>query len=442
MKVFISVLTNKLITFACKLFKFNGTQYPGAFVQDHIDNHILDKIKYPNITIAVTGSAGKGSACILIKHILEDAGYSVALNETGSNGINGATSMILNNCTLTGRFKKDVLLLECDEQHLKLIWRKVKPKFLLITNITRDQPTRNYMPENIFNQISSVITKDMHLVINGDDPILTRLTLTHKGKISTFSIDKMSDDIKKPLLNNIDFAYCPVCNKKLKYSYYHYGHLGKFECPNKDFGNPKIDYLATKVDLEKQNIKINNNDVYINKNVIYAAYATLGAYAMCNTVGIDENTILSALNNDKVPNSLGKEFEYKDHKIVMLETKNENNLSYYQGCKYIREQKGLKSVIMGFEKVSKRYKDSDLSWLYDINFELLNDKNIDKIFVFGRFKYNIATRLEFAGIEKKKIVFIDDASQILDIAVQKTKGDIYTMIWYDMVDTVLSKVGA
>jgi hypothetical protein len=126
----------------------------------------------------------------------------------------------------------------------------------------------------------------------------------------------------------------------------------------------------------------------------------------------------------------------------MLETKNENNLSYYQGCKYIREQKGLKSVIMGFEKVSKRYKDSDLSWLYDINFELLNDKNIDKIFVFGRFKYNIATRLEFAGIERKKIVFIDDASQILDIAVQKTKGDIYTMIWYDMVDTVLSKVGA
>lgn len=441
MKVFFAILINKLITFTCKLFKFNGTQFPGAFIQDYIDKNILDKIKYPKITIAVTGSAGKGSACSLIKHILIDAGYSVSLNDNGSNGINGATTMILNNCSLKGKFKSDVLLLECDERHLKLIWNKVKPKYLLITNITRDQPTRNFMPEYIFNTIKEAITKDIHLIINADDPILSRLTLTHKGKITTFSIDKMKDDITYPLLNNVDFAYCPICHKKLKYAYYHYGHLGSYYCENNDFKHPTANYIATNVNLDKQNIKINNNDVYINKNVIYAAYATLGAYALTNIIGVDEETILNSLNNNKVPNSLGKEFNYKNHKIIMLETKNENNLSYYQGCKYIKAQSGLKSVILGFERVSKRYKESDLSWLYDINFELLNDKHIDKIFIFGRFKYDLAQRLEFANIDKNKIVFINDASKILDIAVRKTKGDIYTMIWYDMVDTVLNKVG-
>ena len=58
-----------------------------------------------------------------IKHILEDSGYSVALNESGSNGIIGSTTMILNNCSLKGKFKKDCLLLECDERHLKLVFK-------------------------------------------------------------------------------------------------------------------------------------------------------------------------------------------------------------------------------------------------------------------------------------------------------------------------------
>ena len=73
MKVFIAVLMNKLITFVCKLFSFNGAQFPGAFVYDHIDKNILDKIKHPKITIAVTGSSGKGTTCNLIKNIWKNS---------------------------------------------------------------------------------------------------------------------------------------------------------------------------------------------------------------------------------------------------------------------------------------------------------------------------------------------------------------------------------
>ena len=441
MKKIIAILINKFITLLCKIFKFNGTQFPGSIVYDYIDKDILSKIKYPKITIAVTGSAGKGSACALIKHILLDAGYSVAINETGSNGINGSISMILNNCTLSGKFKKDVLLLECDERHLKYIWKKIKPNYLLITNITRDQPTRNATPENVFNDICKVIDDSIHLIINGDDPLLTRLKHTHKGKITTFGIDKIKDDIKEPLLNNIDFSYCPICHKKLDYAYYHYGHLGNFKCNNCDFERGKIDYNVTKVDLDNQSINVDNNNLFIESNVIYAAYATVTAYTICKTIGIDEKIIVNSLNKNKVKKRLGREFNYKNHKIILFEVKNENNLSYYQGCKYISSQKGLKSVILGFDKVSKRYKDSDLSWLYDINFELLNTKDLDKIFLFGRFKYDLATRLDFAGIDIKKIIYVDNINDLLDIAVKNTKGDIYVYDVYKYIDIITNKVG-
>lgn len=441
MKKFIAILLNKFITLICKLFKFNGTQFPGSIVYDYIDKDILSKIKYPKITIAVTGSAGKGSACQIIKKILEDQGLSVAINETGSNGINGSISMILNHCTLSGKFKNDVLLLECDERHLKYIWKKKKPNFLLITNITRDQPTRNSTLENVFNDINKVIDDSIHLIINGDDPLLTTLKYTHHGKITTFGMNNMKDDIKSPLLNNIDFAYCPICHKKLKYAYYHYGHLGDFKCLNCDFKRTNINYIASDIDLDNQKIKINKNEVFINQNVIYSAYATLAAYAVSNVVGIKEEKIISSLNKQQTSNRLRKERIYKKHKIITIEAKNENNLSYYQGCKYIVSQKGLKSIILGFDHVSKRYKDSDLSWLYDINFELLNDKSIDKIFLFGRFKYDLATRLEFAGISEDKIIFIDKIDNILDIVVKNTKADIYVYDVYKYINEFMDKVG-
>ena len=117
---------------------------------------------------------------------------------------------------------------------------------------------------------------------------------------------------------------------------------------------------------------------------------------------------------------------------MMLETKNENNLSYYQSCEYIREQKGTKTVILGFENVSRRYKENDLSWLYDVNFELLNDDTIDKIFCIGRFRYDVKTRLEYARIDKNKLVLVDDLNNLLNLVETKSTGDIYTMVCFDM----------
>ena len=58
----------------------------------------------------------------------------------------------------------------------------------------------------------------MHIVINADDPLLSRLKLTHKGKITTYGMDEIVSDKKETTLKSIDFAYCPVCNNKFGYN--------------------------------------------------------------------------------------------------------------------------------------------------------------------------------------------------------------------------------
>ena len=123
MKKIILIILVKLSTFILKILGKNATVFPGKIAYD-ADNFILDKIKYPKYVIAVTGSAGKGSTTSVIAHILRNAGLSVSYNQFGSNGIYGVTSLVLQNSTIFGKFKKDVLLVEIDERHIKLAFNK------------------------------------------------------------------------------------------------------------------------------------------------------------------------------------------------------------------------------------------------------------------------------------------------------------------------------
>lgn len=438
---FLSIIVCKLVTKICKLFGKNGSVYPGNIVYSLLrQKNILDKIKYPKLVIAVTGSSGKGSTTEIINHILTDAGYDVCYNQNGSNGILAAMTLILNNCSLSGKFKHDVLLLECDERHLKLIFNKNKMTHLVITNVTRDQPARNGHPDIVFKDIVNAIGPKTKLILNSDDPLVNRLTLDKPYKYVTYSVKKTSDSYLKSNIDIRDYAYCPVCHKKLKYNYYHYGHIGSYSCPNGCFSNEASNYTVNEVNYNKHSIKINDVDIYLNKDVLFAVYNTVAAYAVCDYIGINKEIIVKSLNENKLSSKRGKVLSLDNRPLTMLETKNENNLSYYQSLKFIKNQKGNKTVILGFDNVSRRYKFNDLSWLWDVEFELLNDKNIDKIFVVGRFRYDIITRLEIAEIDPKKIIIVDDLDNLINLVKTKSIGDIYTMVCFDMTANILNKL--
>ena len=433
------ILINKFLTLTCKIFGRNGSQFPGA-ISYNINQHILEKIKYPKYVIGVTGSSGKGTTTNFIYHILKDAGVDVVYNSSGSNGIRGITTLILNNCSIFGKFKHDVLLLELDEKHLHLAFGKNKMTHLVLTNITRDQPARNGSPDLIYDAIFNALDGTTTLILNADDPCLNKATLSYPGKIVTYGINKTKDSYNKKENFSVDNAYCPNCHKKLIYSYYHYGHIGSYYCPNCDFKRKTPDYVATKVNLENQTMLINKNEVHLNKNFLFTAYATVAAYALCQTIGIKEKDILHALNEDVIPSKRGHEYTIDHRKVTMLESKNENALSYYQSLKYIVNEKGKKVVILGFDNVSRRYKYNDLSWLWDVDFELLNDESIEKIVLIGRFKWDVLVRLKYAKIKQNKIILIDDMNNLIPTIKEKTKGEIYTMVCFDMTEIIQKKI--
>ena len=151
-------------------------------------------------------------------------------------------------------------------------------------------------------------------------------------------------------------------------------------------------------------------------------------------------TVTAALNKNIKEAKRGHNYLVKTRNITMLESKNENCLSYYQSIKYIIDQKGTKTVILGFDNVSRRYKFNDLSWLYDVDFEMLNDDSIDKIICIGKFRYDVANRLNYANIDKNKLILVDKTSDILNTAINNSKGDIYTMVCFDMTTIIKNQI--
>ena len=435
----IQIELNKLITYVCKKFGKNATVFPGTITYN-MRQSILTKIKYPKYVIGVTGSSGKGTTTDLIATTLKKAGLNVVYNDSGSNGIRAITTTILNNCNYKGEMQCDVLLLEIDERHLHLAFSKNKLTHLVITNITRDQPARSGSPDLIYNYIFKTVDEKTTLVINADDPTVAKAKVDFKGKIITYGLDKTKDSKNENNSKSLDSAYCPNCHKKLKYDFYHYGHIGSYKCPCCDFSRNPLDYEATNLNLSKKTLKINGQNLKINKDILYAAYNTIAAYALCKTIGIDDKILDDTLNKNIKEAKRGHEYIINNRKITMLESKNENNLSYYQSIKYIVDSKGKKTVILGFDNVSRRYKFNDISWLYDVDFEMLNNKDIDKILCIGRFRYDVATRLEYAKINRKKIILVDNLDDIINITLNETKGDIYTMVCFDMTAILKKKI--
>ncbi len=431
MKMFIAVLANKIINFMSQILAKKEGSVIGGYWVLKIFPDILSKVQFPKFIIGITGSSGKTSTTELTYHILTKSGYTVDYNKSGSNAINGITSLILKNTSLKGVYKKDVLLMELDEKYMKEIFKYFSPTHLVITNITRDQPPRNAHPYNIYNEINKVVNDKIHLILNADDPLVKRISLNHNGKVTFYGIDKNSYSAN-PILNNVDAAYCPMCHSKLKYNFYQYGHIGNYKCENCDFKRGKPDFLAHNIDVKNREIYINKNYVSLPSNFLYSVYFTLAAYSLVSVIGIKNENILNALNIDKLKPKRLNIYSLNNRKWQMLASKNENNLSYKQSIDYIVKDPGYKTIILGFENSSRRYMENDISWLWDIDFEDLNDKKIDKILIIGRFKYDILTRLMYANIDKNKLILIENVNNIISVIKKKTKGTIYSMVCFDM----------
>ena len=406
MRKFLAILICRLGTFVGRLIG-KGTSMPGKFALK-ICPDILKRIQMPKTIVAVTGSNGKTSTVEMIAAVLKDSGKTVAYNSEGSNQIEGVTTMILNSCTLGGKMKQDVLLIESDERYTKFTFKWFHPTHYVITNLYRDQLTRNGHPEWVYDAIKESIFDDTRLILNADDPMVS-LFGQNRENVVWFGLDHCETDSGEYQGTYHDFLYCPVCGRPMEYDYYHFSHVGKYHCPSCGYHRHDTDYAVTVIDLKNSEITVCGRDkIKLAFRSIYNIYNILATYTICSLLGIEGKEIAKVTGNYILKNGRYIEFTLGKHDGTFLISKHENSVSYDMSFRYAAEQKEKCSVSVIVDAVSRKYFTSETSWLWDIRFDWLNSPDIENVYLCGKYCNDLAMRLSFSRVPEDKIRVFGD----------------------------------
>ena len=371
---------------------------------------------------------GKTSTTELICKIFEDNGYKVGCNREGSNLTEGVTTMILNACSLNGECKKDVLIIESDERYLRHTLKHFRPKYLVVLNLYRDQLGRNGHPELIYDIIKEAITDDIHLVLNADDPLVASYGF-NRDNVTYFGMSKNDFSTDEFVGAANDGAFCPICKEPMEYDFYHYNHIGSYKCKACGYKRVEPQHAVTSLDLPNKQLTINNkHKITMDLSSVFTAYNLLAAFAVAKLVGVKEDKIVEPLNEYVLQNGRVQKYDINGKPCTILMAKHENTVSYNQNLLHIVREKIPSTVVLILDDVSRRYFTVETAWLWDIDFELLKSDSVKKIIIGGRYVHDYTTRIEFAGVDMKKVVGFENLDDMMKEVKEKTKGDMIYLV--------------
>ena len=411
MKNFFIILIIKIIYLGLKILGKNGGNLLGKLAFDWNPNiFCYFKIKAP--IIAVTATNGKTMTNNAIGYTLKQAGKKVISNTEGNNMETGILSPLLKHCTLTGKIKADYLVFEVDEGYIPVVFKDLKLDTLVILDFFRDQLDRNGEVESLILRINEFLkTFSGNLILNNDDPNVARLGHANPNNHNTyyFSVEKY-ENATKDMKEAGEGKFCPFCNTRIEYEYYQYSHIGKFHCPNCNYGNNKIYKLATNINLKDGSFQIDNTIYKTKLNNIYSIYNLVAVISCVSLYQIDTQIIQKAISSFILNNGRLEELTIKNIPTIINLAKNPTGANV--SLRILNEDDDEKELL--FVLNDNMADGFDVSWIWDINFDNLN--NVSRIITSGTRAFDIAIRIKTSGFDINKIesyLNLDEAIQSL-----------------------------
>ena len=417
MKNFFIILIMKLLNIALKICGKNGGNFLGKLAFAWSPN-IFTYFKVNCPVIAVTATNGKTMTNNAIGYVLKTDGKKVVSNIEGNNMETGILSTILKNCTLTGKIKADYLVFEVDEGYVPIVFKDFRLDTLVILDFFRDQLDRNGEVETLILKINEFLkTYTGNLVLNNDDPNVARLGKANpeNKNIYYFSVERYAyaTDNEKEAGEG---KFCPFCKTRLEYEYYQYSHIGKFKCPNCGYGNNPIYKQATNIDLKARTFKVDNISYKIRFNSIYNIYNFVAVISAVSLYDIDTAVIQKALSKFVLNN--GRLEEVKINNIPTIINLAKNPTGCNVSLRILNEDDDEKELL--FVLNDNLADGFDVSWIWDINFDNLN--NVSRIITSGKRAYDIAIRIKTAGFDSNKIEpYLDLKDAVTNLYKTNTK---------------------
>ena len=424
MRRLIAIWAGKLLTAAGRLAGKKSTASPGAAALKIYPGLVKDVNKRVKKKVIVTcGTNGKTTTNNLLCTALEAKGFKVLCNRLGANMLSGIATAYVQTADIFGRLSVDYACLEVDEAYTPMIFSRIRPDIMVITNLFRDQLDRYGEIDITINILKHAISgaKGVKVILNADDPLCVQFGLGWCADPVYYGISEkvlpQTDDTKEG-------RFCPVCGDELSYKYYHYSQLG-------DFAGPKCSYKRPEPDDEVKNVSIgppmrfdiNGESMEVNYKGFYNIYNLAAVYAALDTAGESTDDFGSLLENYKPQIGRMKEFSFNKPVILSL---SKNPAGFNQAIATVNSDERKKDVIIAINDLANDGR--DVSWLWDVDFHKIKNDKLNRLMTTGIRVYDITLRFKYADIK------VDMMTDSMKEAVLKALSDesevVYVLVNY------------
>lgn len=369
----------------------------------------LEYVAKPKLTICVSGTNGKTTISSVTADLLRKLGKTVSFNDWGANHYAGQARCMLDAVDIFNRPTKDVVIIESDELISPICVPKLKPDYMIVSNLSRDSMQRNAHPEYIETQIQKAaeLSPETVMILNADDPLSCFL-----GKDNRRIYFGVCDQHTKHTQTNADdFTVCHKCGAKAVYHYHNYRHIGNFECSECGLKSPDRDYFVVKQENNTITVREPNgeNTYPVISNALHNVYNLAAIIALFRDMGTPAEDIAKHIQSIKLPASRESRETVKGIELITQVAKGQNATAVSTVFENISKDTSEKEIILMLDEVFEDPKKTEsISWIYDTDYEFLNDEHIHKIIVGGARYLDHRLRLLLAGIPEEKIVCVDD----------------------------------
>ena len=419
MRDFLSAVIGKTVRAVARL-RGGGSAIPGLVVE-RLDPGFMGRVleHLPLGVVVVSGTNGKTTTTKMIVEMLEAHGLTVFTNRTGSNYSRGVVAAMLGECSLSGKLKADIAVLELDEAHAMYFIDRVQPRVTLLLNVLRDQLDRYGEIDTTARYLQRIADATGEvLVVNREDRLVAEIGARTREQAATAGggPDVREFGLVPELLSTFpgddDFhGRTPVGPDS--------GNASEFQIPEQfvlEETSPAPDVTLVALGKNHATFLIDGEE-HETPLLLEGLYNTYNAAAAIVTVravleGVSTQSVLESLASVRPAFGRGEKLEVDGQPLELVLVKNPSG--FRLGLASF-DPSGVEVMIA----VNDQYADGrDMSWLWDVDFETLEAGGVDT--VSGTRAWDMALRLEHDDIVFKHVE--EDLGRALDEFLARTKG--------------------
>lgn len=379
--------------------------------------------------VVVTGTNGKTTTTNLTADCLAGTGLPVVTNRAGNNMEGGiATALMQGRRDLSADARRSgaaVGCFECDELYTVRILPKLRPRYLVLLNLFRDQLDRYGEIDHTQDVIARALEESpaTTLLFNADDPLCASIARRVPNPRVAFGIDEPTGTESDKVS---DSRFCAVCNAPLDYDYVQYGQLGLYRCPACGWERPALDVAVRSIELNERGYAFDIVErggcgeervlpVQTSYRGLYMVYNVCAAFTAARLMGAPEGGFARALDSYRPARGRMQSFRALGRPVLANLAK--NPVGFDRMLQLIRNSDGRACAFFVNDNDADGH---DISWIWDIDFECLAGLRGLQVFAGGTRANDLQVRLKHAGVPSTVVSGAEDALRSCTLDVDET----------------------